>query len=129
MFTEAEPEEQTESTTCSFPTPLFAACPHTRVNRRLIETAPHTHSSFFPSPPLFISSFIYGPLAPEHERIERVTQHIWVIERFCSPSSDRMKQRLSRTLLVEFCSTLSTTAVRELRRYSPSRYVSLRSRK
>lgn len=29
VFTEAEPELHTQSTTCSFPTLLFAACPHT----------------------------------------------------------------------------------------------------
>lgn len=54
MFTEAEPEEQPESTTCSFPTLLFAACPHTRVNRQLIESTTHTSLS----PPLIPTLFL-----------------------------------------------------------------------
>lgn len=81
MFTEAEPEEQTESTTCSFPTLLFAACPHIPVNRQLIETSPHT--LLFPPHPHFISSFICKPLAVKHNSPEGATQQILEIGRFC----------------------------------------------
>lgn len=73
MFTEAEPEEQTESTTCSFPALLFAACPHTRVNKQLIET-PNT--PLFPSRPRFISSFVYKPSAVRRKRSERAVQSV-----------------------------------------------------
>lgn len=63
MFTEAEPEEQAESTTCSFPALLFAACPHTRVNKQLIET---------PNTPLFPLSFLalFLPLFTIHQRLD-----------------------------------------------------------
>lgn len=73
MFTEAEPEEQTESTTCSFPTLLFAACPHTRVNKQLIET-PNT--PLFPSRPRFFSSFVYKPSAVRSKRSERAMLNV-----------------------------------------------------
>lgn len=73
MFTEAEPEEQAESTTCSFPALLFAACPHTRVNKQLIET-PNT--PLFPSRPRFISSFVYKPSAVRRKRSERAMQNV-----------------------------------------------------
>lgn len=127
MFTESEPEEQTESTTCSFPTLLFAACPHTRVNRQLIETAPHT----FLFVPLFISSFIFKPLALKQQQdwaCDAAYFGQWTFFLLCS---DRMKQCLTRTMLAKFCSILSTTAVKRPTQLSPprSKHVSLHSRK
>lgn len=52
---------------------LFAACPHTRVNKQLIET-PNT--PLFPSRPGFISSFVYKPSAVRRKRSERAMQTV-----------------------------------------------------